>query len=306
MTEIALDVSRPTRAFSFRRLAAAHPFVAFFAIAFAGTWLLDLPIVLSSNGLGVFQYSLPLAVTIPLFILSVYAGPTLGALLVTNALEGRAGMAHLLRRYALWKVGIVWYAVVVFAYPLLYLIAASIALRGVPLADLQANWLTFFTVYLPALLVFPAFITWGEEPGWRGFALTRMQERYGPLLAAVVVGLLHGVWHLPVFLMVSLPMALGPFEVTGFVVNTLSIVVISIIWTWVFNNARESILIAVLLHASSNATGIWMAKLLPNIPDEAGYIILGVYIGLAVLLLIITRGRLAYRSGKSERPDEVR
>lgn len=303
MAEIAFDHLRPAHASSFRRLAAAHPFVAFFAIAFAGTWLLDLPIVLSSNGLGILQYSLPVAVPIPLFVLSVYAGPTLGALLVTNALEGRMGMAHLLRRYALWRVGIVWYAVVVFAYPLLYLIAASIALGGVPIADLQANWLTFFTVYVPALLVFPALITWGEEPGWRGFALTRMQQRYGPLLASVVVGLLHGIWHLPVFLMVSLPMALGPFQLTGFVLNTLGIVVITIIWTWVFNNAKESILIAVLLHASSNATGIWIGKLIPNIPSEAGYITVGVYVGLAALLLIITRGRLAYRARKPGRSD---
>jgi len=173
-----------------------------------------------------------------------------------------------------------------------------------PLADLGANWSTFFSTYLPALLIFPALITWGEEPGWRGFALTRMQEYYHPLWSSVIVGFMHGLWHLPVFLLVSGPIALGPFNLLGFIGNTATIIAITILWTWVFNNAKGSILIAVLLHASLNASQAWMSALVPNYPaDAAGKIVMGFYFVAAVALIFMTNGRLGYATDPVEKTE---
>jgi uncharacterized protein len=205
-----------------------------------------------------------------LFILGVYVGPTLSAFIVTNALEGKEGRQKPLRRYGQWRVGWISYMLAIFAFPLIYLIAGSIVLGGVPLAEMRANWATFFSAYLIAVLIFPAFITWGEEPGWRGFAQTRMQEYYHHLLASVVVGFLHGLWHLPVFLLVSGPIPLGPFDLQEFALNTAITIATEILFAWVFNYARGSIiLIAVLLHASLNATPAWMSALLPGYPEVA-------------------------------------
>jgi membrane protease YdiL (CAAX protease family) len=283
-----------------------HPIVAFFSIAYAGTWLLDLPMVLGKDGLGLLPYSVPIAVYIILFLLSSYAGPTLAAYLVTNAIDGKAGMRKLFRRYGQWRVGVRWYLLAIFGYPIIYVVAASISLHGLPLADLRANWLTLFSIYLPALLIFPAFITWGEEPGWRGFALTRLQERYHPLVSSLILGFLHGLWHLPVFLLVSGPPALGPFDLTQFVTNIGAIMVLTIIWTWVFNNAKGSILFAVLLHASLNAAQGWIGKLIPDFPPNAGYIALGIYFVIALVLLITTRARLGYISTSTAQNAEER
>jgi membrane protease YdiL (CAAX protease family) len=281
-----------------------HPLVAYFTYAYAGTWALHLPMVLGTNGLGIFPYEVPMALFGLLFILGVYAGPTLSAFVVTNVLDGKEGRRKLFRRYGQWRVRLPVYGLAFFAFPLIFLIAGSIVLGGVPFSDIRANWTTFFSPYLVAVLIFPAIITWGEEPGWRGFALTRMQEYYHPLLAAVVIGLIHGLWHLPVYLIASGPIALGPFDLQEFALNTALGIAVSILFSWVFNNARGSILIAVLIHASLNVTPAWMSALIPNYPMEAAWkIVMGMYFVSAVTLILLTKGRLGYTASPVEKTD---
>jgi membrane protease YdiL (CAAX protease family) len=281
-----------------------HPIIAYFTFAFAGTWALDLPMVLGRNGLGIFPYEVPMVLFVILFILGVYAGPTLSAFIVTNALDGKEGRRKLVRRYAQWRVGLPWYALAIFGFPLIYLIAGSVTSGSVPFTDIRANWTTFFSPYLITVLIFPAFITWGEEPGWRGFALTRMQEHYHPLLASVVVGFIHAFWHLPVYLLVSGPITLGPFDLQQFALNHAISIAISILFSWVFNNARGSILIAVLIHASLNATPAWMSVLIPNFPEDAvGNYVMGFYFVAAVTLILLTKGRLGYAHRSDERTE---
>jgi membrane protease YdiL (CAAX protease family) len=281
-----------------------HPILAYFTLVFAITWALHMPMVLGRDGLGIFPYEVPLALFVILFILGAMAGPTLSAFLVTTALDGKEGRRKLFRRYGQWRVGLPWYVLAIFGIPTIYIIAGSIVLGSVPLADLAANWTTFFSPYLVAVLIFPAFITWGEEPGWRGFALTRMQEHYHPLLSAVTVGFMHSLWHLPVFFLISGPVAFGPFDLVEFARNTATSIAIAILWTWVFNRARGSILIAVLLHTSLNATQGWVSVLIPNFPmDAAGRIVLGFYFAAAAALIFITNGHLGYAVDPAEKTE---
>jgi hypothetical protein len=83
-----------------------HPIVAYFTLAFAITWALHMPMVLGRQGLGIFPYEVPEALFAILFIVGAIAGPTLGAYLVTNALEGKEGRRKLFRRYFQWRVGL--------------------------------------------------------------------------------------------------------------------------------------------------------------------------------------------------------
>ena len=279
-----------------------HQIAAYFTLAFAITWALHMPMALGKQGLGIFPYKVPIAWFMILFILGAIAGPTLGAYLVTNALDGKDGRRKLFRRYFQWRVGLPWYVLAIFGFPMIYLIVGSVVLGNVPLADMAANWATFFSPYLIAVLIFPAFITWGEEPGWRGFALTRLQEHYHPLLSTAIVGFMHGLWHLPVFTFVSGPIPLGPFDLPGFALNIATTIATAMLFTWVFNHAGGSVLIAVLIHASLNATQGWMSVLIPDFPMEAaGKMIQGSYFVLAVALIFITKGRLGYSSDTAER-----
>src|SRR5262245_4282712 len=100
-------------------LVVRHPLTAFFTLAYAGSWLLEVPLLLSKDGFGLLPYTPPLVVYAILFLLPTYAGPTLGAILVTAALEGKAGVRHFFRRYAQWRVGLRWYLVILIGYPLL-------------------------------------------------------------------------------------------------------------------------------------------------------------------------------------------
>ena len=142
----------------------------------------------------------------------------------------------------------------------------------------------------------------GEEPGWRGFALPRLQTRYGPLWGTLLLGFLWACWHLPHFL--TSVQGGGPGTgfaafLTNFPIFVLMVMAIAIVMSWVFNHTRGSLFIAILLHASINTFGI-LAPLLP-VPalsiETSGNLAVLIGFGVpALLIVILTRGRLGYQA----------
>lgn len=285
---------KPALSVSLRNLLASHPFVAFFALTFAGSWLFFAPMVLGQDGLGLLAYSVPFWLYVVLFLAASFSGPTVAAFVMTAMLEGKPGLKNFLRRYIQWRVGWRWYLLFLVGFPALYLIPATFWMGVAPWQALVQQWPTVFTVYLTAILIFPAIINWGEEAGWRGFAQTRMQTHYGALRTSLLVGFLHGIWHLPVFILVTGPAALGPFDLGNFLQNTAMIMTLTIIWTWIFNGAQQSILIASLMHAALNATQAWIGTLLPNQPEQVNIAVTVIIVISALVVIVLTRGRLGY------------
>ena len=194
-----------------------------------------------------------------------------------------------------WRVGVLPYLVVLFAYPLIWLVSVIIALGLAPLAAVAAHWPTIFTAYLSAILIFPAFI---NLRGGTGLAQLCPGAHAGALRTArgqPVVGLMHGLWHLLIFLLVSGPPAAGPFNLSHLAINTLGILFVSVAFAWVFNRTRQSILIAVLMHASFNAAPAWLAQSVPNLGRTAGYIPSAIYVIVALVLIVATKVQLGYR-----------
>ncbi|MFN8442858.1 MAG: CPBP family intramembrane glutamic endopeptidase [Caldilineaceae bacterium] len=222
-------------------------------------------------------------------------------LAITAAREGKPGVKQFLRRFGQWRVGWQWYLIILFGFPALYLIPATVWLGTAPWQALVAQWPTFFTVYLVATLIFPALLNWGEEIGWRGFAQTHMQTHRGALRTSLIVGLLHGLWHLPVFILVTGPAALGPFDLSKFLLNTVMIMTVTIIWTWIFNGANQSILIASLMHAAFNATQAWVGTLLPNLSPTVGYTFAVSLAVTALLIIVLSKGDLGYKPEPTQR-----
>ena len=239
----------------------------------------------------------------PLCVAGSFTGPLLAAYLVTFVTSGTNGMRILSSRYVQWRVGILWYVVALFGYFLVWLAGYSVWLNGAPLFALVAKPRLIFGSYL-ALFALLLTLAFGEETGWRGFALPRLQERYGPLPGTLILGSLHGLWHLPALL------------VPGFVSNsTLSApfiarwiataVAATVLYTWIFNNSSGSLLIAILVHAGSNASSSLLGALVPDHPilhswqaaiynsrwNLANLIPFAIS---AMLLIVSTRGRLGY------------
>jgi uncharacterized protein len=145
---------------------ARHPLVSFFVIAYAGAWLLELPVVLSRTGTGLLPYTLPPIAVLVLIAAATFTGPTLSAFVMARATEGREGPKRLLRRYVLWRVQFRWYLFVLLVIPVSVLLGA-IVLPGV-VASYQP--LTFGLLLGYPLAFVATFVLGGplgEEPGWR-------------------------------------------------------------------------------------------------------------------------------------------
>jgi uncharacterized protein len=202
-------------------LLARHPLISFFVMAYAFSWLVWSPWVLGQDGAGLLPFKIGQATGLVLAA-GILAGPTLSALIMTAATEGRAGVRRLLGRLVLWRVGIQWYLFALLGIPLIILLGTMIYTQELP--NLKAlggpSYLLSYlgTYVLVVVLGGPLF----EEIGWRGFALPRMEPLQGPLLASVVLGVMWALWHLPEFLVPSWAAASG-----GIILFTLTAIMAS-------------------------------------------------------------------------------
>jgi membrane protease YdiL (CAAX protease family) len=225
--------------------------------------------------------------------------PALAALVVIAAARGRRGIADFLRSLVKWRVGLQWYCLALLGIPIVVVFTYS-QLYSTPLFQtLSQQWPILFTKFLLAV-AFTFFATGlAEEPGWRGFALPGLQSKYGPLLGSLILGVFWTLWHLPNVVLWDRPMIFFLFQVMAIMISTF-------IHTWVYNETRGSVLIAMLLHASGNVTSGLVSFLvgandlaLKMQINTAGVIGTG---ALMILVLLLTRGRLGYRPAEDAAP----
>ncbi len=273
-------------------LLAGHPLLSFFVIAFAGAWVVELPVVLSRTGTGLLPYTLPPIVVALMIAGATFAGPTVAAFVMVRVTEGREGPRRLLRRYVQWRVKVRWYLVVLLVIPAGEVLGA-IVLPGV-LASYQPVTLGLAAGY-PLALVTTLILggPLGEEPGWRGFALPRLQTAYGPLTGSVILGVLWALWHLPLFW----SGVWTPLSVANVVMFIVMITLLTVVMTWVFNNAGGSLLITMLMHASFNTFANKVVAPLFPAPLLTEYGLLPELVGFGVVAIVVvaaTRGRLSF------------
>jgi uncharacterized protein len=274
-----------------------HPLLFFFLLAYAISWILTIPVILSEWGLW------PKSIFIFFFTVKSF-GPALAALIMTRVTEGPAGVLHFRRRLLQWRAGWQWYVFILLGIPALMLLGV-IVLPGV-LASFQGLKPVYFAVsYLISfILIFLGGGPLGEEPGWRGFALPRLQSRYGVLRANLLLGILWTFWHLPDFLTSAQGggpgVGLAPFY-TRLPLFFLMVMAFTVIFTWVFNHTGGSVFVALLLHATINTFAGAMQPLFSasimtssDLPFMTGMVVL------AILILVLTRGRLGYQPGQAQ------
>jgi membrane protease YdiL (CAAX protease family) len=289
-----------------KALLARHPLLSYSLIAYAGTWLVWLPLLLSKGGLGLMSFSSPIGVLVTGGIGS-FSGPALAAFIMTGVTEGREGIHRLLRSMVLWRVELRWYPFILLGIPLALTLGA-IVVPGNLASFEPMDPLSVLASYL-LLYIYPALIIGGplgEEPGWRGFALPRLQRKYGPMVGSLILAPLWAFWHVPIWL--TLWRAAGMLNIYNLLMYLLFITFWTIVMTWVFNNTHGSVLIAILLHTSVDAfpNGI-LWPLLPTSNTVTSYGVLVGYFGMvigmgvsALAVIALTRGRLSYQHHPQE------
>jgi len=274
-------VLRGRRLAHFTRLMG-KPVLAFFTLAFAISWAAFFLERAARQAL------FPDAVLFTLNLV-VKFGPSAAGLIVVGATELAGGIRELLSGLLKWRVALHWYVLALFGPAALMLAAITLSLPLGSRALEDADWQWPRSAGLLLSLFATRFFIGGglgEELGWRGFALPRLQPRYGHLRASLLIGLMWGLWHLPGNLSSNSPL----LALLAQMILTLSL---SIIFSWVYHRTGGSLLVVSLLHAANNAYSAFFETTLPALGDEIGWIALYVVFIIGVAAIVIRKAGLA-------------
>lgn len=255
-----------------------HSLLAGFILMFLFTWPLDLGAAAQSRGW------LDLDILSTLALLVGY-GFVAAALVMTGITAGKAGLIALLRRFLIWRVGLGWYVVVLLGPAALSLIASGFQFlwgssppdfANVYARQIFGSEASLWIFVLPFLL--SQLLMNGEEIFMRGYALPRLQARYNALVASLVLGVIWTAWHLPKFLTAGSNQSDASIWV--YLIHTLAL---AILFTWIYNSTRGSLLLVTLFHAAYNTSAIFLPDLETGIAGVVVY-------WLATIIVILVAG----------------
>jgi membrane protease YdiL (CAAX protease family) len=303
-----------------------HPLLWFFLFAFAYSWVGFLLYGFSRAGL--LPFTLPGEVP----LLAEY-GPSLAGLLLAGIEGGRAAVKSLLARGLRWRVGIGWWLATLFLFPVIIL--ATVGVRSLlgythPDWSLMLGWGPRFVDHMRGLTpsvgvvsgavgfmekgpiqtvimaVIVAIMSGGvtEEFGFRGYAQRRLQMKWSALRAAVLVGVMWGLWHAGpwhLFFVTDTRTALveNGVWILDYLLATIPLAVLA---AWLFANTGGSVLIAIVFHASVNTATSTLFNAWPEFPHYW----LKAMLWVAALLVVATHGRNLVRAASPARTEEVR
>jgi uncharacterized protein len=260
-------------------LVRHHPLTTFFILAYALSWWAWI-----FFAFGIF----------PTPIASF--GPFLAALAVLALSEGKSGIVGLFRRMIRWRVAPGWYAVALLLPAVLAATATALnVLLGAqpPSSDELAGWPGILPGFALVLLI-PGFGGAWEEPGWRGYAVPRLQRGRSALVASLILAALIAGWHIPL-------MIAGQIHYSDIVL----IVAAVIVFNWVFNNANGSVLIIMLMHAANNAvSGSFFSPMFSGADSVRQSWLLALVWSVVAILVIVIAGpmHLSRTHHKQEEP----
>ncbi len=213
----------------------------FFLCAFGATWGIGLVGLIAPR---IFPGARAFTHASPFYPLAAYAVSFAG-IVMTAVYDGSAGLRRFAQRLLPWRAGPQWYAIIFGGYGLITFAALKVS-RLFGAGPAQMPGLRAMLVGLALTLVYDVGPL-GEEFGWRGFALPRILEFRSPLVATLILGTIHALWHVPLFFIPGMTQRQLSFPV--FVVGTIAIAVIC---TWVYLRTRANLLLAILVHLMSN------------------------------------------------------
>jgi membrane protease YdiL (CAAX protease family) len=255
---------------------------AFYALVFAISWggillVIGGPGAIPGSGEQIERLTLPV-------LLALFAGPSIGGIVMTGIASGRAGFRELLSRLLLWRVSLPWYAAaILFAPFLVTTVLVALALLS--------------PAFIPAVVTADNKVTlvlfgmgWGllgggllEELGWTGFAAPKLRRRHSALTTALIVGFLWGTWHILIALWMGGSFAEGqwtPYLLGILVFYLAALPAFRVLLVWIYDRT-ESLLLVMLMHASFSASMLILQ------PPLAGALFLRWNLAIAAALCVV-------------------
>ncbi len=261
------------------------PLWIFFLLSLLFVTLLAFPGILLHYGL--IQAEIPF---IPLVVLGSWTPNIAAFLVIAFVIKQKGGIRKLFNRWTMWKAPIWWYLVA--ASPLLISAVAALLYH---LIDAQSN----FSGDRPEYAMLFAFLilslitgAMGEELGWRGFALPWVQTKFNALFASLIIGLVWGIWHLPLWFT-----GMG-WEDMSFWLFTYNCIAMSVIFTWICNSTRGNMVLVTLFHMFYNF-GFGLMGELWNVPADKGILYLSIMLTLYATAILIVYGPVSLSKNRA-------
>ena len=263
--------------------------ILFFLIAYGFSWMLWIPEALANRGL------LGSSILVD-FLLGPYNpaawGPFVSAVVLTFYHKRGSGVMQLLKKGVDYRFERKWWIPTILLCPLIvggaFLFAIFAGNTGPAL-----DWVSDPVLILVQFVVI--FFTGGpiqEEFGWRGYALPHLQKRYNAVTSSIIVGFLWGFWHLPYTLIGT--------EIThayGIIPEIITAILLSVLFTWLYNNTNGSILVALLFHNMFN----WSNYMFPALQTPIGSPLFLTFFIISTMIVIIIFGyKRLVRESKNE------
>src|SRR5215216_894002 len=273
-----------------RAFTKRHPLLSFYALAFAITWG---GLIMVIGGPSEIPGSPEKFETrFGLVLLAWLAGPSVASILMTGLVHGRAGLREMLTRMTMWRVGARWYAVALLTAPLLS-VAILLAL-SLSSSEYLPTILTTGDKGALLLLGIVGTFVGGifEELGWTGFATPTLlrRMRYGVLGRGLIVGVLWGVAHLPIYYWASADLAgalLPAFLLTAQVLAWFPPYRLLMVWVY---DRTDSLLLAMLMHGSATGSLVIFASLSPGWPLVIFTLVFGAVVWVVVAVVALAQG----------------
>jgi membrane protease YdiL (CAAX protease family) len=270
----------------------------FFAAVYAVAWLIWLPALLQQGD----------EPNLPLLVLGAFV-PSVMGIIFTYLSKGREERRDFwLRVIDVRRIGWHWLLVIALIYPMLYGLAALLfaALGGTPPSPAAIGRALLSPGLMLQLVVANLIVSgFSEELGWRGYALDPLQNKWSALKASLVLGLVHGFWHTPLFLISGITQGeMGLFSIDYFLFLLVGIAG-AVPMTWIYNNTGCSILAAVLLHFFTNLTLDLITGLQGALPTGYMAILAAVFVLTDVLIVAVWGAETLTGGRRSETNQEL-
>jgi membrane protease YdiL (CAAX protease family) len=274
-----------------------NPLYGFFFLAYAISWILWIPLLY-----GHFQYGWTTwegnswtNIRTMLGILGSL-GPALSAIILTYLLDSKEGVRQLFKQMLQWRVNVVWWLIGFYSFWLI----ASIISSVLQLAQFQKIVFQFgfslinipviiFILQMPLLLGMV-----GEELGWRGFALPKLLDKYDPIVSSLILAVPWIFWHAP---LVVFQEWTGNSTIMDLLLRYVLLVPpLTLIFTWLFQKTKGSILLVIVFHKAFNLTFNAFSNVI-GLNEESGKVlfncvIIVLWVWAAILIMYYVRGRI--------------